>query len=340
MTVSIIIPHWNHCRLLADLLDSISKQNVPPRTRIDVVVVDNGSSDDSVSVAEQAGARVLRLETNQGVARALNLGIRACESEWVALVNNDVVLAPDWLATLIEALERRDLWFAAGKVLDFERRGRIDGAGDAVCRGGTSWRLGHGREDGPLFDQQRLTYFPSATAVVFRRAFFEKVGFFEESFFAYLEDVDLGLRAALGGLKGVYVPGAVAYHRGGATAGTWSPHMVEWMTANQLLLLAKFYPARLMLRLCGPIAVAQLLWALMAFSRGRAAAWLRGMFSGARRFASIRRRSRDLRGPASPLAAILSQAESEIERVQRASGWDTYWRWYFQLAGSAPEARV
>lgn len=226
----------------------------------------------------------------------------------------------------------REAWFAAGKTVSLRDRSTIDGAGDAVCRGGTAWRLGHGRPDGPLFDRARRTYFPSATAAVYRRSFFDRVGFFEESFFAYLEDVDLGLRAALEDLPGLYVPEAVAAHQGSETAGQWSEAMVRWITCHQLLLLAKFYPAGLLLRFARPILAAQLLWAVLAVSRGRSAAWWAGFREAAARARAIRGAGCDLRERGGRLSAVLRSAESEIVRFQRATGWDAYWKWYCRLA--------
>ena len=336
MTVSILIPHWNRQALLMPLLQSIREQRLPQGVEVEVLVVDNGSTDGSASVAEQEGFQVLRLGRNEGVSRALNRGIAACRGEWVAVLNNDVELTPDWLCQLLQAVRSENVWFATGKTLDFDRRAHIDGAGDAVCRGGTAWRLGHGKRDGPEFGVRRLTYFPSATASLFRRTFFERVGPFEESFFAYLEDVDLGLRAAIENLSGLYVPQAVAYHRGSSTAEAWSSAVVEWMTCHQLLLLAKFYSARLLMRYARPILAAQLLWAGLAFSRGRGWAWMRGLWLGIRRFARLRRASEALRR-GERLATVLCSSEADIARVQGAAGWDAYWKWYFRLAPRAAE---
>jgi GT2 family glycosyltransferase len=331
--------------LLERLLQSMAVQRLPQGVTLEAVVVDNGSDDGSVEMARRAGCRVLELGGNEGVSRALNRGIEAATGQWIALVNNDVELSPDWVARLLEVLSApaaetgRGLWFATGKTLNDQNRGFIDGTGDAVCRGGASWRLGHGRADGPLFDDLRQTYFPSATATLFRRDFFERVGGLEESFFAYLEDIDLGLRAAIEDLPGLYVPSAVAYHRGSATAGVWSGQSVEWMTCHQLLLLAKFYPARLMLRYCRPILAAQLLWVTLAVSRGRAAHWARGFWRGLRGFWRLRRASESIRRRGERLGSVLCATEAEIARVQQATRWDTYWRWYFRLAPVA-EKRV
>src|SRR5262249_11881840 len=240
--VSFIVPHWNRGDLLAAALASIRGQSC---RALEVLVVDNGSTDGSQRVAREAGVKILQLESNKGFSFAVNRGIEAAGGDRIAVLNNDVELEPTWTAKLLEALDGSGAWFALGKLLDHADRRRIDGVGDAICAGGTSCRLGHGRPDQALFDTPRATFFPSGTAVLFRRDFFVRAGLYDERFFAYLEDVDLGLRAGLLGLKGVYVPEAVGYHRSGATIGAWSGRMVNWLTRNQILLLAKHYPGQL-----------------------------------------------------------------------------------------------
>ena len=331
MTVSCFIPHWNQRELLESVLDSLSALHLPPGWALETIVVDNASEDGSPEAAEARGARVLRLDSNRGVSHALNRGIEAAQGEYVALLKNDVELAPDWLEKLAAALDAPGVWFAAGKTMSWGERKRIDGAGDALCRGGAAWRLGNGRLDCPLLSQPRRTYFPSATAALFRRDFFRRVGLFEESFFAYLEDVDLGLRAAIADLPGAYVPEAVAWHHGSGTTGSWSPAMVRWITSHQLLLLAKHYPPGLLLRFAWQIAMAQLLWAALAISRGRALDWAAGVWDGMRRGAALRGPA--ARGQSARLAAVLNETERELLSVQRATGWDAYWRWYDRLAG-------
>ena len=253
------------------------------------------------------------------------------------MLNNDVNLAPDWLAVMLEAAQRADAWFVTGKVYETGGAGVLDGTGDAVCRGGTAWRLGHGKRDGPEYSRPRATYFPSATAALFRREFFDLAGLFDESFFAYLEDVDLGMRAAALGLAGVYAPDALAWHRGSATSGRWSSRSVAWITRHQLLLIAKHYSEALLLRFALPVLAAQLLWAALALSRGRFRPWLAGIALGLRDCrAHWRPRSR--RGEEG-LAAALRAGEGEIAALQLAGGWDSYWRWYFRLVGQ-PARRV
>ncbi len=332
MTVSLVIPHWNRSDLLERVLHSVRAQSLPPGVSTEVLVVDNASQDDSCAVAGRHGARVIALAVNEGVSRALNRGIAASQGDCIVLLNNDVELTPTWLRELLDSVLRQDAWFATGKVLNAAFPERVDGAGDAVCRGGTAWRLGNGKADGSAFDSPRKTYFPSATAALFRREFFDRVGPLEESFYAYLEDVDLGMRAASAGLPGIYAPGAVAFHRGSATTGAWSKQSVAWITRHQILLLAKYYSARLFVRFWLPILVAQLLWVALAVSRGQAGAWLRGAAGGMRAALSVRRSGRSLRTDSRRLASALEESEAEIGGIQSRTGWDTYWKWYFRLA--------
>src|ERR1700686_2267636 len=128
--VSIVIPNWNGSALLANLLADFERQSYP----IDrVIVVDNGSTDDSVRVARNAGASLIELNANTGFAHAVNCGIRNSDAEWIAILNNDISLEPDWLTHMLGKLAGSDAWFATGKLLDAQRRDRIDGSFDAIC---------------------------------------------------------------------------------------------------------------------------------------------------------------------------------------------------------------
>jgi GT2 family glycosyltransferase len=329
MTVSFVIPNWNRRDLLAAVVASIRAQT---RAALEVVVVDNGSTDGSAQAARATGAKVLELDRNRGFSYAVNRGLEAARGEAVAVVNNDVEFRPDWTEKLTTAIERNGAWFAIGKLLNYAHRERIDGVGDAICRGGTAWRLGHGRPDGPLFDRPRKTFFPSATAMLARREFFERAGNFEEAFFAYLEDVDLGLRAALLGLEGVYVPEAVAYHRASSTLGAWTPETVKWITRNQLLLLAKYYPAPMAVRFWRAVVAAQALWGWLAASRRCKLAYIRGLAGGLAGGRAIRRSGTPWRANGNRIAEILVRSEGELAFLQETGGWDDYWRWYFRLA--------
>jgi GT2 family glycosyltransferase len=273
---------------------------------------------------------------NAGFAPAVNRGIRESRTDRIAVLNSDVELAPDYLATLAAA----DGWFATGKLLHRAEPAElahspkvapvIDGTFDAMCRGGTAWRVGNGRADGPPFSLTHSIFSPPWTAALFRAELFERVGYLEESFESYLEDVDFGLRCARLGLAGSYVPSAVAWHRGSATLGRWHPDTVRRMTRNQILLLARHYPGRLLLRCWWPIFVAHSLWAALAFRHGRGLACLRGVSQGIRGISTARLTDEP---SGSGLLELLRVNEQTIRDVQASTGFDTYWRLYFLLTG-------
>ena len=322
MTVSVVVPVWNGRELLEDLFRSLRSQTVAPAA---VLVVDNGSSDGSPEIAAKWGARVLRLASNQGFAYAVNRGIAESSAEAIAIVNQDVEAAPDWLQRLAAALEDNSAWFAAGKILQTAHRDRIDGTFDAVCRGGCAWRVGHDRADGPEYSTRRRIFFATGTAALFRADLFRRIGPLDESFESYLEDVDLGLRCATAGLEGWYVPEAVVWHRGSASLGRWHPDTVRRISRNQVYLVRKHYPSPVLFRCAWHIFVAQTLWGLVALRHGAFIAFLRG------KVAAFRRPDWPPLQKTAALLVILRNGEREIHNVQSKTGFDSYWRWYFRL---------
>jgi GT2 family glycosyltransferase len=327
MSITAVVPVWNGRELLERLLWSLEAQTEPAS---ELLVVDNGSEDGAPELARQRGARVIPMGRNAGFAAAVNRGIRESSGEWIAVLNSDVELAPDYFATLAAT----DGWFATGKILSgpggnaCATAATIDGTFDALCRGGTAWRVGSGRADGPEFRACREIASPPWTAALFRAELFRRVGLLDESFESYLEDVDFGLRCAAHRLTGLYVPTAVAWHRGSATLGRWHPDTVRRISRNQILLLARHYPRRLLLRCAWPIAVAQGLWGAVAFRHGAGLAWMRGRWEGFRGFAAARSNC----CPFDPgLLQLLRANEETIRSVQEATGFDRYWSLYFRL---------
>jgi GT2 family glycosyltransferase len=329
MSITAVVPVWNGRELLERLLRSLEAQTEPAD---ELLVVDNGSEDGAPEMARQRGARVIPMGRNAGFAAAVNRGIRESQGDWIAVLNSDVELAADYFALLTAT----DGWFATGKILTrgggtaSSTADTIDGTFDAVCRGGTAWRVGSGRTDGPEFRTCRKITSPPWTAVLFRAELFRRVGLLEESFESYLEDVDFGLRCAALQLTGLYVPTAVAWHRGSATLGRWHPDTVRRISRNQLLLLARHYPSRLLLRCCWPIVVAQILWGAVALRHGAGLPWLRGKWEGMRSFSVARKKT----GTFDPgLLKLLRSNEEAIRSVQEATGFDGYWSLYFKLTG-------
>ena len=323
--VSVIIPHRNGKTLLTRVLADLAGQTMPPA---EIIVVDDGSTDGSPRIARAAGARILETGGGGGFTRAVNLGLTEAGCPLVAILNNDVELPNEWLANLMAGLGSGDYAFATGKILKTDRPELIDGSWDALCRGACAWRCGHGRPDGPLWGQPRAILFAPLTAALFRREVFSEVGLLDERFESWLEDVDFGIRCALRGYKGIYVPNAVARHKGGGTLGKWNPDTVRRIARNQLLLAAKHYPGGLLLRYAWPILVSHLLWGVVAARHGATRAWLAGKWAGIRGFASIRATQRT---PDGALRRLLTTSEHEIHELQKLTGFDWYWKFYFAL---------
>jgi GT2 family glycosyltransferase len=319
MTISAIVPVWNGRELLERLLASLAAQT---RRADELLVVDNGSEDGAPDLARAAGARVIAMGRNAGFAAAVNRGIRESRGEWLAILNSDVELAPDYF----EKLSATDGWFATGKILS--RAGNtLDGTFDLLSRAGTAWRAGSGRTDGPLFSEPRSIFSAPWTAALFRADLFRQVGMLEESFESYVEDVDFGVRCACGGFEGSYVPSAVAWHRGSATLGRWHADTVRRISRNQVFLLARHYPAQLLRQLWWQIIVGQILWGLVAVRHGVGFAWCRGKMEGIRRFPAVRKET----STPELLVHFLTHSEQTIRELQLATGFDTYWKLYFLL---------
>ena len=318
-SVTAVIPHWNRRELLDALLESLRAQDRPFD---EIVVADNGSTDHSAAAADRAGARVLRLGSNLGFAAAVNRGIEAARTDWVAILNNDVTLDPAWLAAIVEAAEREHAWFAAGKILRAGDPSTLDGAFDEISRAACACRCGAGKPDSPVWDRPRRIRIAPMTAAIFRRELFDEIGPLDESFGSYLEDVDFGVRCALAGRDGIYVPAAVSRHRGSSTLGEWNRDTVRLIARNQVLLAAKHFRGQPRL----PIVAGQLLWGLLALRHARGAAYLRGKISG---LMAARAMGRE-RAP-SKLRSLADAGEEEILALQRQTGFDWYWRAYFWL---------
>jgi GT2 family glycosyltransferase len=321
MNISAIVPVWNGEALLAPLLDSLDAQTLPVS---ELLVIDNGSTDGAPDLARRRGARVIAMGYNAGFAPAVNRGIREATGDRIAVLNSDVVLAPDYLARLAAS----EAWFATGKILSEGEPHIIDGAFDLVCRGGAAWRAGSGRPDGPVWNGPRAIWSAPWTAALFRAELFRKIGSLEDSFESYLEDVDFGLRCVRYGLGGEYVPSAVAWHRGSAALGRWHPETVRRISRNQVLLLARHYSPGALAANALHIGAAHGLWFLLAIRHGAGLAWLRGRMQGWAAFRRARAASFD-----AALPDHLRDNDRLIRQLQSADGFDAYWRAYFLLTG-------
>jgi len=263
--VTVVVPNWNGEAWLPGCLEGLRAQEL---RSFEVVVVDNGSADGSVAFAQafDPGIRVIRFSENRGFAVAVNAGIASARGEYVALLNTDTVPRPSWLGALVRALDASppDVAGLASRMLDLADPGRIDDAGDFLTWAGMAVKRGHG-EPASSFPLPDEVFSPCAGAALYRRGVLEELGGFDERFFAYLEDVDLGLRARLRGYRWLYVPEAEVLHRGQGS-GLPRSRYVRLVTRNRLLLLTKSLPLSLLLRHAPGLVYGQLYF-LAAYRR-------------------------------------------------------------------------
>jgi GT2 family glycosyltransferase len=276
--ITVVIPNWNGKRFLNRCLTSLHRQSFED---FETILVDNGSTDASVDFTERnfPEVRVMPLGDNLGFSAAVNTGIRASEAEYVALLNNDTETHPGWLEALVHAAESYpQVGFFASKLVDFNDRRLLDGAGDAFRRSGLPYRIGHGELDRGQFEREAFVFSACAAAALYRRAMLEDIGLFDEDFFSYCEDGDVSFRAQLFGYRCLYVPGAVVYHLGSAsTGGKRSATNTRLGTQNGLNLLVKNLPAALVWRSVSSLLGGQLLRLVVTSFSGVLRAYLGGL---------------------------------------------------------------
>jgi GT2 family glycosyltransferase len=241
------VVNWNRRDLLRSCLQSLKRQQV--NQPFEVVVVDNGSNDGSPEMVLrewQANplfhVELIRNSENRGFCAANNQGFAASDTEFVALLNNDAEAEPGWLEALTSAFAEPDVGMAASKILVHEDARRIDKVGHLIYPDGQNRGRGTGELDQGQYDRIEEVLWPDGCAAMYRRAMLDQIGGFDEDFFAYADDAELGLRARIAGWKCLYIPRAVVRHHRGATLGLRSSRRLELIERNRVLLAVKLFP--------------------------------------------------------------------------------------------------
>ena len=314
MDVAVVIPNHNGERWLAGVLDSVAAQTAPPA---EVLVVDDGSTDGSLALLAERhpDVRVLALEENRGFARAANAGVAAVTAEAVALVNTDVVLAPDWIERAAAALAAAPAAASvATKLVDLADPTLLYDAGDVLRRDGACEQRGRFERDRGRYDTPGEVFSACAAAVLYRRAAVRAAGGFEERLGTYLEDVDLGLRLRLAGWSCRWEPRAVARHAGEGSSAALRGGPGAWVERNTLLLVARAFPARWL----PLVAYRQLAWAWRAARTGRGRDHLGGVRMALPLLPAFARERRALRAAA--VVGIEAAVPARPIRGPRAGG--------------------
>lgn len=248
--VSVIIVNWNGLEHLETCLDSLKKQVFRD---FEVVLVDNGSRDGSVGFLRERypWVRLVELEENVGFAGGNNCGLDNASGEYVVTLNNDTRVEAGWLARLVEVADAHPAAGMVGcRIVSFHDPDRIDSLGMRICRDGMS-RGAHrlGKWSSLHLGAVSDILFPSACAALYKRAMIEEIGFFDEDFFAYCEDTDLGLRGRLAGWEAVLASEAVVYHKYSETGGVFSPLKLFLVERNHYWVALKNFPPSVLLGL-------------------------------------------------------------------------------------------
>ena len=230
--ITVIITNWNGAKFLPTCLEALARQTY---TDFEILVIDNGSTDELIAILKNdwPDVRLIQLAANRGFAAANNLGAQQAESEWIAFLNNDAYPEPGWLAALMTAAWKYpEHAFFASRILLTNPPELLDSAGDVYHISGNAWHRGYrqlAEQYSPAFGE---TFSACAAAALIRRGDFNVCGGFDEDYFAYMEDIDLGFRLRLINKPTLYVPDAIVRHVGSATAGIESGFTVYHVHRN------------------------------------------------------------------------------------------------------------
>jgi GT2 family glycosyltransferase len=246
----VIVVNFERRELLKACLKSLAAQT---RRDFDVVVVDNGSRDGSAEEVKRiANAFPVPLKlvenfTNRGFCAANNQGIASTSGALIALLNNDAEAEPGWLDALARVIESDEgVGMAASKIVTWENPQVIDKVGHLIYPDGQNRGRGSGQVDVGQFDRVEEALWPDGCAAMYRRAMLDEVGGFDEDFFAYADDAELGLRGRMAGWNCLYAPGAVVRHHRGATLGLDSARRLTLIERNRVWLAVKLFPWNLL----------------------------------------------------------------------------------------------
>jgi GT2 family glycosyltransferase len=257
-----VVPTLGAGDALADCLRSLQTQTLDG---FEVVVVDNSGE---VRVkAHGPCVRVIANRRNVGFGAAVNQGFQDSKAPFLATLNDDAVAHPRWLETLVDAAEAGPRIGMVASEVRMTGTEMLDSAGMLIAADGSSKQRGHG--DSPAkFAASTDALFPSGSAALYRRKMLEEIGTFDEEFFLYCEDSDLGLRARWAGWECVYAPGAAVEHRYSYSAGRASPLKAYYVERNRLYLIIKNYPFSKLW--CAPFAsCVRYFWHLSSLFSGR-----------------------------------------------------------------------
>ena len=258
--VSIIVVNWNGLKTVEQCLDSLLTQSYP---NCEIILVDNHSEDGSREKIETfygKKATLLLNDRNEGFAGGNNKGIKASKGAYIALLNNDAWADRNWISSLVSVAEKDSkIGMCASKIYLAREENLIDNTGHLIYPDGLSWGRGRLETDKGQYDIEEEVIFPSGCAALYKKEMLDEIGLFDERFFAYCEDTDLGLRGRILGWKCVYSPQAIVYHYFSGSTSQASPLKAFLVERNRGWVAIKNFPMIYLLKSPG-YTLQRLLW--------------------------------------------------------------------------------
>jgi len=279
-TASVILVIWNSSAYLPTCLEKLSMETF---RNFEVILANNGAKDESLDVLKKRYSsfelHIENIGSNLGFATANNIGARMAKGKWLILLNTDAFPEPDWLEILLKAAEENPEYsFFSSRQIQENKPELLDGAGDAYHISGLAWRNGYNYKAAKYGHEQKEVFSACAAAALIERDLFLEMGGFDEDFFSYFEDVDLGFRLRLQGKKCLYVPDAVVHHVGSASTGKRSDFSVYYGYRNMIWAFFKNMPSPL-IWLFLPIHIGTVLFFILYLTlRGQGKVILRAVF--------------------------------------------------------------
>ena len=240
--VSVIIPNYNGIQYLETCLDALRHQTL---SEFRTILVDNGSADESVRLVREKypQVQIVALPENTGFSGAVNAGIRAADTPYVILLNNDTEVFPEFVEALLAGIRERPLAFScAAKMIQYHDRSRLDDAGNYYNALG--WAYARGKDkSADSYGKPARIFAACAGAAIYRVEYLRHTGLFDEEHFVYLEDLDLGYRARIAGYENWYLPEARVYHVGSGTSGSrYNEFKIRYSSRNNIYMIWKNMP--------------------------------------------------------------------------------------------------
>jgi hypothetical protein len=242
--ISVVIPNWNGGKYLERCIISLRKQTYP---NFEIIVVDNNSTDASCEfIKKNPEIKLLLNSTNRGCAAGLNEGIKVARGEYIATLNNDAEVFPNWLESLLQpALNSPRVGICASQILYAFAPEIINSAGLVIKKNGCAYNRGDFGKRTVEFEKQQRVFGACAGAALYRRAMLDEIGVFDEDYFAYYEDVDLAWRAYHAGWECIYVPEAKVIHWFGVSAQKLGRKYFHYISErNKIWTIIKNWPLR------------------------------------------------------------------------------------------------